>query len=1484
MRAWHRHIVFRQMAAALLLCGIVDVSANPTGMTVQSGSASPPAFNGSTLTVTTSQSAILNWKTFNIAAGETTLFNQPSAYSVVVNNIHDANASQIYGSLQANGMVVLLNSSGFYFGPDAFIKTGGLIVSTAHCIPPQNTGGAWQFNGPPPLKSIVNYGQIQIGNGGSAFLIADDVENHGDIEAPGGTVGLASGQTVLLSERPDGRGMSMEVTMPRRSVNNYGTIVADGGTIAMNAKVVNQNGFLQANSVRNVGGVIELVASDQLNLGANSQILAKGGDSAGGSAGGSVTLRSGNDFSDDVGSRIDVSGGSQGGNGGNVEISAPNILSLNSSVNAGAQPGWSSGVFALDPENIVLGYSGATGPDGSGTINGTGTSGTLNVNVNSAFQNINVGQILLEASGSITLSTGTIWDLSGSTGRNSGLLTLEAGGNITLNSNSSITDGNDWSVNLLAGVSFPSGTVQYGVGNISLNGGGTILTSQGSINLEAGNGITVGTGRVCTGNGGSITATALAGSVNTGTDAYGYDFYPAGAYPTYYVVDSGLGGISTANGGNVTINAGLDVVSYLPKNSAAGDAGTGAFGSAPGNVTINAGRNVTGHYVVANGTGTITAGNNAGTSSAQLALSLISGGWNVNARQNITLQEVRNPNGTLNYFAGAVLPSNNYFDYAPDNYVNLTAGNSVQLTGSGVPRKSGPFESALPEIYPGILNIVAGAGGVTLDNEVILFPSPQGSLSITTTGGGALVGNSQSSLVNLVMSDSSSAQYLSSSTFGSGDHASVPVHLGSPTPIALNISGDMDNILLDMPEAAQINVVGNMNNSRFIGQNLNAGDVTSITVGKAAKENMENSGLLNPATDSSLIVGGDILNRSDFTSVTVSTAPDLGLLAQDYSDPSFGSSLLSLLHYDPATQLLTFQGPMTTAQLAALTSLTIQVLDAYGNPEVDSSGNPVTTTVSILAPATANALFQASQNIPQTTSTGYLIGGGGTFNVNARNLDLGTTLGIQSVGPLNNPALANYFLNGAEINVDLTGNLDMFSTTICSLNGGDVNVNAGGYVNVGSTTFAGNNKNTRGIFTVAKSDVTVVAGGDIDLNGSRIAAYDGGNVTVESLHGNVNAGNGANGYVNVEDVYVDPVTRQIFTANRAIPGSGIIATTFPLVPGSAFPALGNIVGNILVETPEGDIVAGLSGITQVPQNGTDNPKAVAELLAGYELRDANGNRVLAGDLNNGTPVVVLNDQNIVTPGPTIQVLPTGSSLPVSLTQVMDAQGQPLLDAAGNPLYVETLDTKKRQVVEFVNGSIQPYVNADGEPVKITAEPQDIPSIPFDKSQGSPVFVLGRDIDTGGSGIIGQNIVEKATGFVQGVIVGAYSVDVTASYIQKDLWIGPLITATGPIDTGTSKLIGPEVNADADPTDIISANANGKSTLGQGTTANATAQAASNNNASQTAASTDQGDDDDKKQKEKEVALVQKVSRVTVILPAMSPPPSSSQKQTSTQPL
>src|SRR6201996_5058479 len=92
----------RGLLAGLLLAGQGGlVRANPHGGTVAQGSAT---FNstGSELNVTTSSQTFINWQSFNIGAGETTTFVQPSSSSLVWNRINDDNPSQILGTLNAN--------------------------------------------------------------------------------------------------------------------------------------------------------------------------------------------------------------------------------------------------------------------------------------------------------------------------------------------------------------------------------------------------------------------------------------------------------------------------------------------------------------------------------------------------------------------------------------------------------------------------------------------------------------------------------------------------------------------------------------------------------------------------------------------------------------------------------------------------------------------------------------------------------------------------------------------------------------------------------------------------------------------------------------------------------------------------------------------------------------------------------------------------------------------------------------------------------------------------------------------------------------------------------------------------------------------------------------------------------------------------------------------------------------------------------------
>ena len=758
--------------------------------------------------------------------------------------------------------------------------------------------------------------------------------------------------------------------------------------------------------------------------------------------------------------------------------------------------------------------------------------------------------IALQASGNIIFAGGAMTLPALPSGTPTGQLLVQAGNDIILQNNTVITAGTGWSVTFLAGTnsSMPD-TVIAGLGNITLQGSASLASADGSIALVAGNSVAVGTGFVHTLGGGGITISAVFGSVNTGTKPNGFVFRNSPGTP--YLVDASLGGISTGAGGNLSITAGQNIASLLPTGTIVTDGGSGAFGATPGNVTLTAGGNVTGHYVVRNGTGTIEAGQSAGLNGAQLALSLVAGAWNVTAAQDILLQEVRNPNGIFNSVGPSSSASHHLFDYAPGASVSLNAGNSVQLTGASLPRNSGSFEQSIPSIFTGTLNLRAGAGGVQLANSLLLFPAPNGQLTVTTTSGGSFAGASPSGgLVQLVMSDSAATQYANAASFSPSDHAAIPVHLGDPVPVQLNVAGDMNSLMLVAPKRVQLVIGGNLVNSAFMAQNLAPADVSSVSV------------------------AGDILNPSEFTTISPTAIPNLAFFSCAVDQPSgltaaAVASLASRLSYDPIAQTLTFRGRMTAQEELALMSLTVQC----PSPEV----------VHPLDPPSAQALYSASQSVPGYPSSGFLIAGPGVLNVQARNLDLGFTTGLQSVGPAQNPALAALGTYGAAMNVSLSGNLNLISTAISSIAGGGVTVNAQGSIQVGSARLTASSP-TRGIFTSVNANVKVLAGGDIEINGSRIAAYDGGNLLVGSDHGTVDVSLPGDGSLVVVKVFGNPAQ----SSSWVIPGNGILAAT---LPDSA-----EQVGNIEVDAGQ-NLYLGCGAITQFSMNGTPAGAADISIVA-----------------------------------------------------------------------------------------------------------------------------------------------------------------------------------------------------------------------------------------------------------------------------------------------
>jgi filamentous hemagglutinin family protein len=1237
----------RLVLALAVGAGLPATQANPVGGTVTRGTATFTP-SGSLLTIQTSDQAVINWQSFNIGLGETTTFLQPSATSIVWNRINDVNPSQILGNLNANGYVVLQNQSGFFIGGQAAISTHGLLMTTAPTpVPDLSAGGPWTFNALPPSASIINYGQITLNQGGSVFLIAHDIQNQGTITAPGGNIGLFAGQEVLVSDRPDGRGLSARVVLPEGSVNNTGSLIADAGSIAMRAQVVNQGGLVQANSVKDVNGVIELVASDTLTLSDSSVISAQGDSTAtAASPGGFVILKAGNTYADTPASTISLTGQRRGQNG-ILELFCPGA-------DASVIQSTLDNPFALlvNPYDITI------------SLDATDTSSsnpTFNVRDLLKYANVR-----LEAGDNIELMT----RLTLANRDTFGTLALEAANNITLDDGAAISAGRNWDVRLTAGTQLAAAADrQAGSDGIYLLGNAFVQAQNGTIDLWAGNEMLVNTGDsgdvgnngIRTLAGGSINVTTLFGDVNTGGNPRGFRT-PYRANSPFYSVLNTLGGVSTVAGGNVNIDAGGNVISYLPSGSdplAASDGGSGAFGPQAGNVSVKAGGSVYGHFVVANGTGTINAGQDAGGSdpSQNLALSLIKGSWSVNAPNgNINLQEVRNPNGVFN--AGGNNPNAagyHLFDYDPHASVSLNAGNGVYLNGLDLPRTTDP---APPMIFPPSLDITAGPGGIVLGDSIILFPSPFGNLHITDAG--RFEGVPNNAQLNptpaLIMSDSSQRRWTDPDTFGMRDHGATPIQMNNPDPVTIDVGGDMRNLILMTTKRTAITVGGNMEECSFSGENLHAGDVTSINVaGRIYNQSPYSFTYLTRPIP--LVPPADLPpNTRALWDTIFGLALDPARLATLHVPPNQTAAQLAGLlstaalfqtrpgfFYNPATGRLGFSGPMSDAVRAALEQpVTVVRYGPDGLPVVDAHGHFVTDRISWgVAVAAIETLYQASAGAPSASSVsglGYEVGGPGQFNVHAGSISLGNVYGIMTTGVGDKQGngrfanLAPYTPVGATLNVTVDGNLEMSASTIAALGGGSVNVTStGGSMTLGSQDLAdlqqqivSSHGMALGIYTSGLGNVNVTALGDINIESSRIASYNGGNISVKSLEGNVNAGNGGSMLTPIVTYYVDARTGLASQFRESVFGSGIIATT--LADPSQVPGSPRLPGNITVETPRGDIVANQGGILQTVTNGKLLPGPTITLVAGTMPSD--GSPGYAGNIELGNSGVIGGTVNL----------------------------------------------------------------------------------------------------------------------------------------------------------------------------------------------------------------------------------------------------------------
>lgn len=218
----------------------------------------------------------LNWESFDIGAGYTVRFEQPTGGSAL-NYIWDAKPSLILGNLEANGEIILQNTNGVIFGSTAKVDTGKLVATSLQLTRERFesglrnvTDGSVVFGGDDanPEGYVVVEKGARI-TGGEVLIFAPRVRNEGEITTNGGQTVLAAGKKIYLASSldPAQRGLLVAVDAadgddPERSmVENVGKVLAERGTINLVGMVVKQNGTLSATTaVKGQNGSIYLQA------------------------------------------------------------------------------------------------------------------------------------------------------------------------------------------------------------------------------------------------------------------------------------------------------------------------------------------------------------------------------------------------------------------------------------------------------------------------------------------------------------------------------------------------------------------------------------------------------------------------------------------------------------------------------------------------------------------------------------------------------------------------------------------------------------------------------------------------------------------------------------------------------------------------------------------------------------------------------------------------------------------------------------------------------------------------------------------------------------------------------------------------------------------------------------------------------------------------------------------------------------------------
>ena len=613
----------------------------------------------------------------------------------------------------------------------------------------------------------------------------------------------------------------------------------------------------------------------------------------------------------------------------------------------------------------------------------------------------------------------------------------------------------------------------------------------------------------------------------TGTAASGFTWSASYGVRSPQTVTTGL---ATMGGGDLVVRTGGNFLAQA-----------GTFGrNDEGDLIIYSGENIAGRFLNAKGRAEIHAMGDFGTEDNRQVVEAFDSRIDLTAQRNIELAAVINPYVVA--ISTAVRDQDFYklksfsIGYSEDSSVSLKAGGDV-IYGGQDPFHD-PTNNHAEEIMPPTLNIEAG-GDILLTQDLALLPTPTGNLRLIAGGSidGQYIDSQQhSQRAQIFVSDLSPEDVygdnadpsLINNLFLRTLHASTPVHTGDSTPVEVYAGQDIQNLKLFLPKRAEITAEnGDVRDIFYYGQNINADDLSEIRA-----------------------IKGDILFSARVTS-GASSNDDTGMVQAG-----------------PGSLFLQAGGSVTLG-----TSMGIQTVGSALNPILGSKGSDLIILSGYdieMTAADAGTFFDMIRKAGTDYST---LMASGEKDQAEQIID---QIRTETIDPLLGSPSGN-------------GDIDMTTSQISTAYGKDnIYIITSGKLDVGRSTFFSSETDVQktGIFTAGGGGINIFANGDINVNESRVMTFFGGDLTVWSDSGNINAGRGSKTEVNASPPRLVPqydangnniIGYTVLFTPPAV-GSGIRAVTFD-PDGAAGPLQAPSPGDIYLFASKGTIDAGEAGIS-----------------------------------------------------------------------------------------------------------------------------------------------------------------------------------------------------------------------------------------------------------------------------------------------------------------